>query len=458
MINKIIFLIMSFFYPVNADQATSFEALSQASDSFAKEFAPFPTTDNLIKTIGTTKERRREIAKMASTVRPIVHKSVIVLMNNFLKIKQAFGTPQEKLLYAGMTTEQFLDRLLKKRPLMFMNIEDDYLLRNGLEGSGGFEEIGTKEEKPPLVLKDYLSYDEMQLSALLSVSVPTYFINSGSRNNKGLQGEMGTYQERGIYTGMVGSRFEKPGLMEWAHIVITKEQNTSENGYGKLADVNNPKNQLLHLWAAFYNQGDNEKAYFPTFDEVTKDKTGRYIPIGDGVFFNSDVYKKRMRCSVEPFLVDANERAKHERTKGYVYAAATGLGVWLLHPIQKQLLLEVYLDVLNERQLTSLSDLQISWFTEEPLIAHHLQIKPSVKLHFTNRPPAAILTERDKGKLLIASYAWDGNAFPGNEYWTGLLNASGDPAAACCSGIPELQNPYINPQVSGKNTFIVESR
>jgi hypothetical protein len=37
-----------------------------------------------------------------------------------------------------------------------------------------------------------------------------------------------------------------------------------------------------------------------------------------------------------------------------------------------------------------------------------------------------------------------------------MLSASGDPAAACCSTIAELQNPYINPSFLREVNPVVE--
>lgn len=54
----------------------------------------------------------------------------------------------------------------------------------------------------------------------------------------------------------------------------------------------------------------------------------------------------------------------------------------------------------------------------------------------------------------MVSYAWDGNALPGNEFWVGNLNTSGDPAAAASTQISELHNPHINPKVCAENLRI----
>jgi len=75
-------------------------------------------------------------------------------------------------------------------------------------------------------------------------------------------------------------------------------------------------------------------------------------------------------------------------------------------------------------------------------------------IHFSRRNPFDALSTEDSSKLVVAMFAWDGNSFVGNEYWNGMLSASGDPAAACCSNIPELLNPDVNPQVGGNNLHI----
>jgi hypothetical protein len=71
-------------------------------------------------------------------------------------------------------------------------------------------------------LKDYISYDEMQISSMISVSCPTFFINSGSRGNCGRPQKDGSFQRFGVYVGIIGARFERDGLMESEHMLITK--------------------------------------------------------------------------------------------------------------------------------------------------------------------------------------------------------------------------------------------
>lgn len=45
--------------------------------------------------------------------------------------------------------------------------------------------------------------------------------------------------------------------------------------------------------------------------------------------------------------------------------------------------------------------------------------------------------------VLLAEHVAD--VAVGNEYWSGIIDDSDDPAAVCCSTIVELHNPYVNP-------------
>jgi hypothetical protein len=439
----------------------TFEQLVKNSQTF-HALIPFPTKANRIVTIaGSDKKKQDIITHQANTTRPLVDVKVLKLIDGFLAHKKKYGSAIEKKVYTAMNRDSFIDRLLTNRPIMFMTDADSYILRTSKHGSGGFEAIGTGKEKLPLILQDYLSYEEMQIAALLGVSTPTYFINDGSRTNKAVIGAAGTYQETGVYTGLVGARFEKPGLMEWQHILVTKEQNTVENGYGKHQQKSNQKAQLLGLWAHLYG------VPLLTYDQVAQDVTGRFIALSGGHYFDTKIYKERMKLVLKPFFIDANDRGAQEGKKVYCHIVGLGLGVWQIDAVQARYLLEACNELLGQsslpyiKSLPYISDVDFSWFpgTYQEIGGiknggHITRNHQSIAVHFSKRNPADKLQGADADKLLVAMYAWDGNAYPGNEYWDGQLSASGDPAAACCSTIAELQNPLINPNVSAQQLFV----
>lgn len=78
---------------------------------------------------------------------------------------------------------------------MFMEDCDSYKLRDGTEGAGGFESIESESDSGvgKLTLHDLQSYDEMPLSAFLSVSTRTHFINDGDRFNGGNPGKKASF-------------------------------------------------------------------------------------------------------------------------------------------------------------------------------------------------------------------------------------------------------------------------
>lgn len=414
----------------------------------------FPTEANRVAHFAA---RAREVEEHAAGVRPVVPARLLPLIEAFLTLKRARGSEAERAVYGELDTAGLISRLLQRRPLAFLNPQDTYLLRDGTRGTGGFELVGGRSERHPFALRELQSYDEMALAALIGVSVPTHFLNAGGRQNRAQPGPAGSFEERGVYVGLVGARFERPEEMEWRHLLVTPQQNLPPKGYGPDADPELPATALLRAWAEFYGRD-----HLPTYAEAMAAPPGRYLETGLGLL-DTALYRQRIRITAELFLREADARAEAAGRRAYAHVVGLGLGVWRVHPRQVELMVEAYAEVLENTPFLHLADLDFSWFAGVEACggARSGELfgggEAGVRIHFSRRDPAAKLTGEDAGKLLVAMYAWDSNSFPGNEYWLGSLSASGDPAAACCSTIPELQNPDLNPRVSGTHAAVLPS-
>merc|ERR1712048_1214147 len=103
------------------------------------------------------------------------------------------------------------------------------------------------------MLENYQSYDEMELSALIGMSVPTHFINDGARDNSGKAKPMkaGPFERRGVYVGLVGCRFERQNVMESKHMIVSATRDAQ------------PVDAMTKAWAKFYDVRS-----FPKYSDV----------------------------------------------------------------------------------------------------------------------------------------------------------------------------------------------
>lgn len=350
----------------------------------------------------------------------IAHSRFPDLVERFLQHKVANGSPIEQSFYASLSWREEISRLISKRPLVFMGSGDLTVLRTGERvgyAAKSWDRVGTAKEilSDDLCLEDYLSYDEMMLSALLGVSGSSYFVNQGDRFNNAIPGPSGTFEERGVIIGLVGARFERPDHMESTYMLprVAKSRMHPD---------------LHMMWREFL----------------------RIDPLGPSNGLDGMAYQARIRLTAEMLLFEANRRATVAGNKAYVYIVGLGLGVWQISPDQARLYVEAFAQIISSRgaSLTEIKTLEFAWIdvpgadrrkTREAAHAHGIDVV------FSRRNPASKLPKDKADQLLVLSYAWDSNSFPGNEYWMGSLSASGDPAAACMSTIAELHNPVINP-------------
>jgi len=429
----------------------NFDQLNKNSNEFFRNNpgCKVQTSDNLINS-KIMRKHEQKIELFANKAYPIVHEKVVLLINDFLTFKKAKGSHVEKELYSSMSLTEFVDRLICRRPLIFMDPVDSWLAKDGSYGAGGWDVIGTENEMDGnLKLKNFLSYDEIKIASLLQLSTPTMLINNGSRDNVGRPGDPGSFIKEAVYVGAVGARFEVKGKMEFQDIVVDKEQNTVANGYG------NDSDSMLTLFSKFYG-----KENFPLYEEAKKTPEN-YELVNSSYhhfLFDKEIYTSRIQISAETFLIEANSRGQMEGREIYCHVVGLGLGVWQVSQVQNKYFLQAWVRALAGLKLDFIKDIDFSWIGKNEDISELKHNKKfgdtDIKIHFSRRNPFDPLPSGDQTKLVVAMFAWDGNSYIGNEYWNGSLSASGDPAAACCSNIPELLNPDVNTRVRGVNLHV----
>ncbi len=393
--------------------------------------------------------------KYMSQTKILLPPNFLELLNDFIINKQIHGTLCEKNIYENMVPDSLIKRLSTKKPLMFMGKGDFWYLKNGKKGLGNWNpESGTNND---LDLDNYLSYDEMELSALISLSISTPFINNGARNNCGRCGSPGSFEKEGIVIGQVGARFEEFNKMEWRYVIIDPIQNVSKNGYGpqdvgcetiseKIYNEDDEKlpglikKQYLKIFEKFYDE-----EYFITYNELQKRLfneayQNRYLQIPGyiNVYLDTHIYIKRIEIVAKIFLDECNERASKIKLKAFCYVMGLGLGAWKITDIQKDLYIEAFMNIINKYDYEHISDIYFGYI--RPFSEEYKCKNISIKFgHRTMFEPL-----NDDSKILISNWAWDSNSYIGNEYWIHNLSTSMDPATACASFIAYIGNPDLN--------------
>ncbi|KAI8423800.1 hypothetical protein MSG28_012811 [Choristoneura fumiferana] len=223
---------------------------------------------------------------------------------------EEFGSAIEKALYRVMTVPELIDRILKKRAISFMNSQDH---------EGGWETVGTLQQKPPLTLDNCLSYDELKLSSMVYVSGHTECINDGNRYNAGQVAEED---------------------IESDAVIIG-----------------------LGVWKISAHQAD---VYVLTFLERVR---------------------SFLKMGVLNHVTDVNF--------AYIKPSASILGL--------------FTNITDETEGVDSTEKRIFFESKR-------HPKGGINVQLENREPSAKLTGEHAGKLLVITYPWDGNAFPGNEF------------------------------------------
>eukprot|EP00484_Ammonia_sp_Unknown_P020029 CAMPEP_0197030192 /NCGR_PEP_ID=MMETSP1384-20130603/9471_1 /TAXON_ID=29189 /ORGANISM="Ammonia sp." /LENGTH=648 /DNA_ID=CAMNT_0042459487 /DNA_START=190 /DNA_END=2136 /DNA_ORIENTATION=- len=354
----------------------------------------------------------------------------------------------------------------------------------------------SKQQVAAFTIHNYLSYDEMQLAALMIAAGPTTFYSNcflkyDASFGKRLYGE-NEFVKNGYIVGAVGPRMEKPGVMDFALMLDPTLAELRQVIYGAEFKTlplpsNSNSSEFITLpwwdnvwwdWVRPQNGWQNEPwwqyARQTTEEQTLNKKTGKPIEIQ----IPRKLHNKRLQISYGAYLDFAHQTMKklqkeNNETKAYIMMLAIGGGAWSINPAQPKYSWPAIRELLEQRSEYSatIGTLHFVAFPETYIDANgQEQAFPAGQtvngITITNAaisgPTGRI--KGDENTVRFTVYPWDGNALPGNEWWiptTGnwekfkantknpaalsdWLEKSGDPAAACCSDIIYTQNWLVN--------------
>lgn len=469
------------------DIENEFQELKDRWDNFIAQFktiapAVYSAKANVFYELESPSRPKKVFVEMARNTRPIISIELWNLLETFMEIMRKLpGVEGEnyRVVYEGMTPAGLVKRLLTKRPIVFVNRADYHVLREKPKDIVPAHDkwnslaLNLDEIQDAPFLREYISYDEMLISACVSMSTPTFYVSDGSLKSP-TEKSSKPFVPEGILCGLVGARLPKIGFME--HRFLFPRHEPSKPFYQLMLTRDKSKeefNRVHHsddFWIKHVCPEAFPEGKIPTEKEV-RNKASLYQDIyKDGI--NIVYFKKRLSFSIIPYLKEAENRGLEKNRQVMVSVPPIGAGVWrgsvdskIIHQLILNIILE-YLDndfdVKNLDTLVAIFppgvdlDVYINFVPCEQILSINVDETTSkVSVAFkgkaqkltifneTNRRVASLPPAGFESCLSVSAYAWDGNSYPGNEYWVDSFY-SFDPQAVICSLLGQFQNPEVN--------------
>jgi len=311
--------------PEKLPKFLSYDEFIQNSDNFNDNIYPFPSTSNkikelkkLIKTPNFEKVVERQIQETTVLVSKVVYEKLLSKFINY--IIENTNNDTLRGIYQGFLNQNedsrdlLIKRLLEKRPIVFFNSNDICLFRGNNKSqsciSKRYEMVVFDEKYNYLDVNEYITYDEMEISALINVAVPTFFIDDGRRNKKNQGME---YEQECILVSLIGCRFENR-YMETKYITVNR---TINNNYIGNVLTGKKLSSYLDMMSEFYNsindKIDSINSYEKIINNYQSEYVKRYIRYTLDSLFDVYIFNERIRLTLEPFFTYADNTG---RTRG----------------------------------------------------------------------------------------------------------------------------------------------